>query len=86
MITIVVGMGGVPSVQYRDPDLGEVIEFLSNPCSVIQVNILINVFSCHRREKIENFVNFLICFLFIVKKAEEIFLVIILQANFLLFV
>ena len=40
MITIVVGMGGVPSVQYRDPDLGEVIEFLSNPCSVIQVSIL----------------------------------------------
>jgi len=30
--------GGMPSVQYRDPDLGEVIQFLSNPCSVIQAN------------------------------------------------
>jgi hypothetical protein len=30
-------MSGMPGVQWRDPDLHEVIEFLSNPNSVIKV-------------------------------------------------
>ena len=33
-------MNSVPGVQWRDPDLHEVIEFLSNPNSVIKVRYL----------------------------------------------
>ena len=32
------GMSGMPGVQWRDPDLHEVIEFLQNPNSVIKAN------------------------------------------------
>merc|ERR1719410_1561648 len=32
------GMAGMPGVQWRDPDLHEVIEFLQNPNSVIKAN------------------------------------------------
>ena len=36
---IITGINSVPGVQWRDPDLHEVIEFLSNPNSVIKVLI-----------------------------------------------
>ena len=34
-------MSGMPGVQWRDPDLHEVIEFLQNPNSVIKVTLVI---------------------------------------------
>ncbi len=38
----------MPGVQWRDPDLHEVIEFLSNPNSVIKV-IMLYLMICHHQ-------------------------------------
>jgi hypothetical protein len=37
IVFLFTGMSSMPGVQWRDPDLHEVIEFLSNPNSVIKV-------------------------------------------------
>ena len=39
IVVVVAGMSSMPGVQWRDPDLHEVIEFLSNPNSVIKVSL-----------------------------------------------
>ena len=38
IISLVSFFSGAPGVQWRDPDLSEVIEFLNNPNSVIKAN------------------------------------------------